>query len=97
MKRNSESRISRIILFSQGDCVEKYEGKWYDSVKQLLRNINPYVFAAALRDLLTNGRGKGRNVVIYGPENSVKTSILNPITTIFFTNPSSSRYAFVGA
>ena len=101
IKRSSESRISRIIRFSQGDCVEKCEGKWYDSAKQLLRNnnINVYVFAAALRDLLTNGRGKGRNIIIYGPANSGKTSILNPITTIFdaFTNPSSSKYAFVGA
>ena len=52
-----------------------------------------------MRDLLTNGRRKGRNIIIYGPANSGKTSILNPITTIFdaFTNPSSSKYAFVGA
>ena len=68
--------------------------------KQLLRNnnINANVFAAALRDLLTNGRGKGRNI-IYGPTNSGKTTILNPITAIFdaFTNPFSSKYAFVGA
>ena len=89
------------MRFSQGDCVEKCEGKWYDFAKQLLRNnnINVYVFTAALRDLLTNGRGKGRNIIIYGPANSGKTSILNPITTIFdaFTNPFSSKYAFVGA
>ena len=101
IKRSSESRISRIIRFSQGDCVEKCQGKWYDSVKQLLRNnnINAYVFAAALRDLLTKRRGKGRNIIIYGPTNSGKTTILNPITAIFdaFTNPSSSKYAFVGA
>ena len=101
IKRSSESRISRFIRFSQDDRVEKCEGKWYDSAKQLLRNnnINVYVFAAALWDLLTNGRGKGRNIIIYGPANSGKTSILNPITTIFdaFTNPSSSKYAFVGA
>ena len=99
IKRISESRISRIIRFSQGGCVEKCEGKWYDSAKQLLRNnnTNVYVFAAALRDLLTNGRGKGTYIIIYGSANSGKTSILNPITTIFdvFTNP--SKYAFVGA
>ena len=43
-------------------------------------------------------KGKGRNIIIYGPENSGKTSILNPITTIFdaFYNPFSSKYAFVG-
>ena len=101
IKRISESRISRIIRFSQGVFVEKCEGKWYDSAKQLLRNnkTNVYVFAASLRDLLTNGRGKGTYIIIYGPANSGKTSILNPITTIFdvFTNPCSSKYAFVGA
>ena len=26
-------RISRVICFSQGDCVEKCEGKLYDSTK----------------------------------------------------------------
>ena len=57
------------------------------------------MFAAALRDLLTNGRAKDRNIVICGPANSGKTTILNPITTIFdaFTNPSSSKYAFAVA
>lgn len=47
-----------IIRLSQGDCVEKCEGKWHGSEKQF-----------------------------------------NPITTIFdtFTNPSSSKYAFIGA
>ena len=52
-----------------------------------------------MRDLITNGRGKGRNIILYDPGNSGKTPILNAITTIFdsFANPSSSKYAFVGA
>ena len=66
IKRSLESRISNIIYFSQSDCVEEYKGKWYDCTKQLLRNydIYVYVFAATLRDLLTNGRGKGRKGMI---------------------------------
>ena len=62
-------------------------------------NINAYVFAIALRDLLTNRRGKGRNIIIYCPGNSGKTSILNSNATAIdaFTNPSSSKYAFAGA
>ena len=99
--RSSESRIGQIIRFIQDDCVEKCEGKRYDSAKKLLRNNNiiVYVFAETLWDLLTNGRGNGRNIIIYGPAYSEKTTILNPITTIFdaFTNPSNSKYAFVGA
>ena len=60
---------------------------------------NASVFAAALRDLLTKGRGKGRNIIIYSPANSGNTFILNPFTAIFdaFTNACSSKYAFVGA
>ena len=72
IKGSSNSRISRIIRFSQGDCGEKCEGKWYDSAKQLFRNnnINAYVFATALRNLFTNRRGKGINIIIYGSANS---------------------------
>ena len=48
--RSSESRIGQIIRFIQDDCVEKCEGKRYDSAKKLLRNNNiiVYVFAETL-------------------------------------------------
>ena len=70
-------------------------------VKEILRNnkINAYVFAEAIRTLLELGRGKNRNILLVGPANCGKTFLLNPFTEIYdtFLNPSSSKYAFVGA
>ena len=68
----------------------------YNSTKQLLKNnnINAYVFGTALRDLLTNGRGNGRDILLYGPANSEKTSVLN-LSLLFLkyllTNPATSK------
>ena len=45
-------------------------------------NINVYVLPVVFRDFVTNGRGNGGNIISYGPENSGKTCLLNPITTI---------------
>ena len=69
--------------------------------KEILGNnkINVYVFAEAIRTLLELGRGKNRNILLVGPANCGKTFLLNPPTEIYdtFLNPSSSKYAFVGA
>ena len=56
------------------------------------------MFAENVHDLLRNGRGKNRNLLITGPTNCGKTFILHPLTKIFntFSNPSSVKYAFVG-
>ena len=61
-------------------------------------NVHPYVFAAALRDLLLKGRGKFRNVIIVGPANSGKTFLLSPLTSIFqtFAHPATRSYAWLG-
>ena len=42
------------------------------------------------------GRGKNRNIILVGPANCGKTFLPNPLTDTFL-NPSSSKYAFVGA
>ena len=99
-KLNAVTKVefNRNICFSQSNRVEKCESKWYDSAKQRLKNnnTNAYVFAAALRDSLANGRGKGRNI-IYGPGNLRKTFILNPLVLLFLkhllTHPASSKLA----
>ena len=67
---------------------------------EILRNndVNKFVFADNVRELLRKGRGKNRNLIITGSSNCGKIFILNPLNTIFntFTNPSSCKYAFVG-
>ena len=69
--------------------------------KEILRNnkINAYVFAEAIRTLLELGRAKNHNILLVGPANFGKTFLLSPLTGIYdtFLNPSSSKYAFVGA
>ena len=61
--------------------------------------IHSFVFADAVRNLLENGRGKNRNILIIGPANCGKTFLLNPLNMIYrtFVNPAGSKFAFVGA
>ena len=69
--------------------------------KEILCNnkINAYVFAEAICTLLKLGQGKNCNILLVGPANCGKTFVLNPLTEIYdtFLNPSSSKYAFIGA
>ena len=47
---------------------------------EILRNndVNKFVFADNVRELLRKERGKNRNLIITGPSNYRKTFILNP-------------------
>ena len=69
--------------------------------KEILCNskINAYFFAEAIRTLLEFSQGKNHNILVVGLANCGKTFLLNPFTVIYdtFLNPSSSKYAFVGA
>ena len=69
--------------------------------KGILRHnkINACVFAEAIRTLLELGRGKNCNILLVGSANCGKTFLLNPLKEIYdtFQNPSSTKYAFVGA
>ena len=82
-------------------CNDDCGGKWYNLAREILRNnnINPYVYADALRQTFINGRGKKLNILIAGPANCGKTFILSPIKEIFecFCNPANDKYAWVGA
>ena len=52
-----------------------------------------------MKDLLTKGRGKFRNVMLVGCACSGKTFLLDPLCLLFkaFVNPASDKYAWVGA
>ena len=58
-----------------------------------------HVYANALFELLTDGRGKYRNIMIVGPANCAKIFLLIPLLVIFnaFCNPANDKYAWVGA
>ena len=56
--------IIREIL--QTECVEECSGNWYCCSVEVLKgnNVEEVAFAAAMRELLTEGRDKFRNILI---------------------------------
>ena len=104
-KRATESSLSRMDTIQNtagGPCVEGCNGRWLQLALATLRKngVNQHDFAVALYQALEKGRGKHRNVMIIGPYDSGKTFILNPLKKVFkntFENPSSSRFAWIGA
>ena len=84
-----------------GQCVQGCEGMWLKCAEEVLYNnkVHPILYAAAVRKLLTLGRGKYRNLMIVGKTNCGKTFLLKPILILFdtFSNPAADKYAWVGA
>ena len=81
-------------------CLCNNEGDWLRlAIETLSRNnINKYVFAHAIRDLLKKGRSKHRNIMIVGRSNCAKTFLFRPIEVIFdtFSNPANNKYGWIG-
>ena len=97
-------KMHRMTLVRQSlaeiQCVEGCGGNWLKCALEVLRqnHVHPYVFAAAVRELLEKRRGKFRNIMIVGPANCGKTFLLAPISKIFatFLNPATTSYAWLG-
>ena len=101
IQRKSKNRIEHLQSSIEKPCVEECKDKtWLKMALEILKNndVNKYVFADHVRELLKKGRGKGLNLMITGPSGCGKTFIINPLKDIFdtFSNPSSCKYAFVG-
>ena len=58
-----KSRIDLLRDARSAECVDGCNGEWIKCAREVLKNnkIHPVVFASALKDLLTKGRGKFRN------------------------------------
>ena len=86
---------------SKQNCVSGCNRTWIDcAIEDLnLNEIHPFVFAAAVSDLLKKGRGKFRNIFIHGSANTAKSFLLKPLEGIFkvFSNSASDKYAWVGS
>ena len=82
-------------------CVCEHHGQWMAMAKDVLINnyIGEDIFAKAIMELLQQGRGKHRNILLTGPANCGKTFLLGPVTKIFkcFQNPAASSFAWLGA
>ncbi len=100
IEREKRPRMATITREAEGDCVEGCDGEWLTCAKEVLRqnSLHPYVFAAAVRELLVKGRGKFRNIMIVGPANCGKTFLLSPLTSVFqtFANPATTSDAWLG-
>ena len=75
--------------------------QWIHSALTLLaKNEIPLdSFCAAIYNALENGRGKYRNVYIYGPANTGKTFMISALKKLCnaFSNPATGTFAWVGA
>ena len=95
IKREEKSRLE--IL---NDYLSNCECGWYAAALQILcrNNIPLEVFSKSMKNLLKDGRGKYRNILIVGPANCGKTFILKPLVEVdrCFVNPASSNFAWVG-
>ena len=80
IQREIKSRMEILREKLGNDCCPGCDKLWLNCAMEVLRNnkVHPFVFAAALRDLI-NGRGKFRNLLIIGPANCGKTFMLKPL------------------
>ena len=99
--RKAKSRIEILRQAYDSTCVEECKGQWIHSALTLLaKNEIPLdSFCAAIYDALENGRGKYRNIYIYGPANTGKTFMISPLKKLYnaFSNPATGTFAWVGA
>ena len=101
LEREKKSRMDILREKLADDCSPGCNKLWLKCSLEVLRKnkVHPFVYAAAMRDLLTKGRGKFRNLMIIGPANCGKTFMFKPIASIYnsFSKPANDKYAWVGA
>ena len=101
LQRSKLTRLQILEKCLQDPCTAECDGRGVVCAQQLLawNQVPIAVFTEAVRNLLEQGRGKFRNILIKGPANTGKTFLLNPLNTIYksFTNPATSTFAWVGA
>ena len=101
LDRKKKSRIDLLRDARSAECFDGCNGEWIKCAREVLKNnkIHPVVIASALKDFLTKGRGKFRNVMLVGCACSGKTFLLDPLCLLFkaFVNPAADKYAWVGA
>ncbi|CAB4026296.1 Hypothetical predicted protein, partial [Paramuricea clavata] len=100
LKRANKTRIELLEESAASACADGCQGEWLSAAKEILvlSGIGIQDFSSALHDALKRGRGKYRNVYIYGPANCGKTFLLSPLKKIFkcFMNPASGTFAWLG-
>ena len=100
LARIQKSRVRLLQEAYSGQCAVDCNGKWLECGLELLarHEIELSCFCSAIYKALSLGRGKYRNVYVYGPSNSGKSFIFKPLRSIFntFTNPATGTFAWLG-
>lgn len=101
LQRSQKQRMQLLEEAREEPCRCQPEGAWHDLAKEVLVNnfIGHHAFSKSVIDLLQQGRGKQRNILLTGPANCGKTFLLGPVSEIFkcFQNPAASSFAWLGA
>ena len=103
IEASKASRINTVKKHLTSDCVEGFSAQSLQCAKEvlLLNEIDTFHFVTNVKNLLTHGRGKDRNLIITEPANCAKTFMLKPLQLIFsdsiFKNPANDKYAWVGS
>lgn len=95
-------RMERLRSAAAEDCVVGCGGTWLTYALEVLHknDINKFEYAGAIRNLLLNGRGKKRNILLAGPGNTAKTFLLRPLEKVYpetFSTPAGSSFAWITA
>ena len=101
--RQSKTRmdIVRETMSSQENCICPERGLWLILALDVC-DKNGFLWkdmSNAFYDLLENGRGKHRNIILYGERNCAKTFLLEPLTNLFpntFHTPPASNFGWLG-
>ena len=85
LEASKASQIYTVQTHLTSDCVEGCSGQWLQCAKEvlLLNGIDTFQFVTSIKDLLINGRGKNRNLMITGLPNCAKTFMLKTSQTYF--------------
>ena len=100
LERSKKTRIELLEESASSLCVEDCHGQWMSAATQILdsNGISTERFSSAVYNALKRGRGKYRNVYLFGPANCGKTFLVSPLKEIFecFVNPASGSFAWLG-
>ncbi|KAL9978525.1 hypothetical protein ACROYT_G016051 [Oculina patagonica] len=99
--RSRKTRIQLLEEYKDAECFEGCHGSWITAAQRLLERhqISIKAFCGAVYTALKEGRGKYKNIFVYGPANTGKTFILSPLKKIYraFCNPATGSFAWLGA
>lgn len=99
--RTQKSRLQLLSEAYDSECASECQGRWMECGLTLLRHneIPLSSYCDVIYKALQLGRGKYRNVYIFGPANTGKTFMISPLKVIYnaFNNPATGTFAWVGA